>query len=114
ARPVRLLVEPIAPRPRWPGAHEQRPAAHRSVRRPSLRLDALTFLGGDGDVVLAAAVTAPLTVPVLHDGQMAHRQRHEDLRRSFPPGGRSVSGRRNYSGHPQAAERFPGTGGPFE
>jgi hypothetical protein len=73
---IASLIQAIAPRPRRPVPNEERQVAEIWLSLPSLRFNAFAFVLGNEHVVLVAAGTAAMAVPVLNDGEMADWQRH--------------------------------------
>jgi hypothetical protein len=56
--------------------NEERKVAEVRLFLPSLGFNAFAFVLGNEHVVLMAAGTAAVAVPVLNDGEMADWQRH--------------------------------------
>ena len=73
---IASLIEPITPRPRRPVPNEERQVAKVRLSLPSLGFNAFAFVLGNEHMVLVAAGTAAMAVPVLNDGEMADWQRH--------------------------------------
>ena len=73
---IASLIQAIAPRPRRPVPNEERKVAQVRLSLPSLGFNAFAFVLGNEHVVLVAAGTAAMAVPVLNDGEMADWQRH--------------------------------------
>jgi hypothetical protein len=76
AAAVAAVRQMIAPRPPGTALAEDGQVADLGILVPALGLDLATLLIGDRDQVLFAASTADVTIPVLDDRQMTHRQRH--------------------------------------
>jgi hypothetical protein len=68
ARTIFVLIEPVAPSPRWSRAHEQGHTRELSVLIPTLGFDALPFFRRHMHEVITATVPTTVTIPVLHDG----------------------------------------------
>src|SRR5262249_22036866 len=91
AAAVLVMVQAITLRPpETPGdADEDRPVLEVGLALPALGGDPLVILSGDRNGVFAAAVGAGVTVPVLHDRQVADWPGHDDFhgsRTPSPPG----------------------------
>src|SRR5262249_1616338 len=77
ARPIGMAVPLVETSPRRSRSQEQWQFCEARFLLPSLRLDPPTLLLTDPDVVLLAACSAGLAVPVLDERQRMKRDGHE-------------------------------------